>query len=213
MASVSRLLAAMTLAALVSLAATAVGCHAPSQSPLLQELTGGYIPAPLPEAGDSYKVIGYKPGIRFYVVQYNDKLYRGGDILTYQGMDALKALGVKTIVAVTPRAEEREWAKEYGMKYVEIPFGWYDMKKEDLDKFLATVDAGPRPVYVHCLGGDLRAGILAAHYRVHRESWSVEKALDEYYRLDASYLDSVDLVKKLRENASKPLALPPSSPK
>jgi protein tyrosine phosphatase (PTP) superfamily phosphohydrolase (DUF442 family) len=209
----SRRLAAMALAALVSLAATSIGCHAPSQSPLIQELTGGYIPAPLPPAGDSYKVIGYKSGIRFYVVQYNDKLYRGGDILTHQGMDALKALGVKTIVAVTPRAEEREWAKEYGMKYVEIPFGWYDMKKADLDKFLATVDEGPTPIYVHCLGGDLRAGILAAHYRIYRESWGVEKALDEYYRLDASYLDSLDLVKKLRENAPKLQIVPPRSPK
>jgi protein tyrosine phosphatase (PTP) superfamily phosphohydrolase (DUF442 family) len=213
MASVSRWLVAMALTALVSLATTTAGCHAPSQSPLLQELTGGYIPAPLPVAGESYKVIGYKPGIRFYVIQYNDKLYRGGDILTHQGMDALKALGIKTIVAVTPRAEEREWAKEYGMKYVEIPFGWYDMKKQDLDKFLATVDAGPTPIYVHCLGGDLRAGILAAHYLIYRESWSVEKALDEYYRLDASYLDSADLVKKLRESAPKLSTVPPSSPK
>jgi protein tyrosine phosphatase (PTP) superfamily phosphohydrolase (DUF442 family) len=209
----SRLLAATALAALVSLAATSLGCHAPSQSPLLQELTGGHIPAPLPASGDSYKVIGYKPGIRFYVVQYNDKLYRGGDILTKQGMDALKALGVKTIVAVTPHAEEREWAKEYEMKYVEIPFGWYDMKKADLDKFIATMDSGPTPVYVHCLGGDLRAGILAADYRIYRESWSVEKALDEYYRLDASRLDAMDLVKKLRENAPKLQTVPPASPK
>ena len=209
----SRLLAAMALAALLFLAQTSVGCHAPSQSPILQELTGGYIPAPLPAAGDTYKVIGYRPGIRFYVVQYNDTLYRGGDILSRQGMDALKALGIKTIVAVTPRADEREWAKEYGMKYVEIPFGWYDMKKTHLDKFLAAVDEGPTPVYVHCLGGDLRAGILAAHYRIHRESWSVEKALDEYYRLDASRLDAMDLVKKLRENAPKLQVVPPASPK
>jgi hypothetical protein len=59
-------------------------------------------------------------------------------------------------------------------------------------------------------GGDLRAAILVAHYRVHREGWTVEKALDEYYRLDANYWDSLDLVKVLKENAGKPPA--PRSP-
>ena len=89
---------------------------------------------------------------------------------------------------------------------MEIPFGWYDMKKGHLDRFLAAVDQGPAPIYVHCMGGDLRAGILAAHYRIHREGWTVKQALDEYYRLDANYWDSVDLVKVLKENAAEPSA-------
>jgi len=44
----------------------------------------------------------------------------------------------------------------------------------------------------------------------YREGWTVEKALDEYYRLDANYWDSLDLVKVLKENAGKPPA--PRSP-
>ena len=71
------------------------------------------------------------------------------------------------------------------------------------DLFLAAVDAGPTPVYVHCMGGDLRAGILAAHYRIHREGWTFDRAIEEYRRLDANYWDSLDLVKVLKENAGK----------
>ncbi len=213
MVTSQKLLSALLLAALVALSTTAVACHTPHQCPILQGMTGGAIPAPLPPSGDTYKVIGFRDGIRFYVIQYNDKIYRGGDILSRAGAESLRTLGIKTIIAVTPNDQERTLAREFGFKLVEIPFGWYDMKKTHLDKFLAAVDEGPTPVYVHCLGGDLRAGILAAHYRIHRESWSVEKALDEYYRLDASRLDAMDLVKKLRENAPKLQVVPPASPK
>ena len=203
MAQVRWLLAALAALALAGLAMTAAGCHTPSQCPILQGLTGGRIPAPLPKEGDSYKVIGYRDGIRFYVIQYNDRLYRGGDILSRAGMDAVKALGIKTIISVTPTDEERAWAKECGLKYVEIPFGWYDMTREHLDKFLAAADAGPAPILVKCFGGDLRAGILAAHWRIHREGWTAQRALDEYFRLDANTWDSVNLVEVLKANAAK----------
>jgi protein tyrosine phosphatase (PTP) superfamily phosphohydrolase (DUF442 family) len=203
MVTSQKLLSALLLAALVALSTTAVACHTPHQCPILQGMTGGAIPAPLPPSGDTYKVIGFRDGIRFYVIQYNDKIYRGGDILSRAGAESLRTLGIKTIIAVTPNDQERTLAREFGFKLVEIPFGWYDMKKADLDQFLAAVDAGPTPVYVHCMGGDLRAGILAAHYRIHREGWTFDRAIEEYRRLDANYWDSLDLVKVLKENAGK----------
>jgi protein tyrosine phosphatase (PTP) superfamily phosphohydrolase (DUF442 family) len=198
-----KLAAAVLLALLAGLSATSVACHTPHQCPYLQTITGGGIPAPLPPEGATYKVVGYREGIRFYVIQYNDRLYRGGDILSRQGMDALKALGIKTIISVTPRDEERAWAREYGMKYVEIPFGWFDLKKEQLDQFLAAADAGPPPIFVKCFTGDLRTGILAAHWRIHREGWTFEKAIEEYRQLDANYWDSLILVDVLKANAGK----------
>ena len=198
-----RLLAAVLPVAMIALSMTAIACHTPHQCPYLQTLTGGRIPAPLPRESDTYKIIGYRDGIRFYVMQYNERLYRGGDILSKQGMEALKALGIKTIVSVTPTDDERAWAKEYDMKYVEIPFGWFDLKKEHLDQFLAAADAGPPPIFVKCFTGDLRTGILAAHWRIHREGWTFEKAIEEYRQLDANYWDSLNLVDVLKANAGK----------
>ena len=198
-----RLLAAVLPVAMIALSMTAIACHTPSQCPYLQTLTGGNIPAPLPQESSTYKIVGYREGIRFYVIQYNDRLYRGGDILKREGMDALKALGIKTIISVTPRDEERAWAREYGMKYVEIPFGWFDLKKEHLDQFLTAADAGPAPIFVKCFAGDLRTGILAAHWRIHREGWTVDRALEEYFLLDANTWDSLILVDTLKKNAGK----------
>jgi protein tyrosine phosphatase (PTP) superfamily phosphohydrolase (DUF442 family) len=198
-----RLLSVVALAALMAVSAAAIGCHALHQCPILQPMFGGRIPAPLPPAGDTYKVVGYRPGIRFYVIQYNDKIYRGGDILSREGADSLKALGIKTIVAVTPTAEERALAKEYGFTLVEIPFGQDDMTAAHLDRFIDAVEKCPAPVYVHCFGGDLRAAILVANYRIHKEGWSFDKALDEYRRLDANYWDSLHMVQVLKDNAAR----------
>ncbi|MCX5656502.1 MAG: hypothetical protein NTY65_17845, partial [Planctomycetota bacterium] len=72
-----------------------------------------------------------------------------------------------------------------------------------LDQFLAAADAGPAPIFVKCFAGDLRTGILAAHWRIHREGWTCETALDEYRQLDANYWDSLNLVDVLKQNAAK----------
>ena len=203
MSHVPRLFSAFLPVVLAALGTTATGCHTPHQCPILQGLTGGRIPAPLPPPGDSYTVVGYREGLRFYIIQYNQTLYRGGDVLSREGADALKALGIKTIIAVTPSDQERALAKEYGFALVEIPFGLNDLKKGHLDRFLAAVEKNPGPFYVHCFGGDLRAGILLAHYRIHREGWTFDRALDEYRRLDANYWDSLGLVQVLKDNAPR----------
>jgi protein tyrosine phosphatase (PTP) superfamily phosphohydrolase (DUF442 family) len=189
------------LAAAVAAATMAGGCHTPHQCPWLQGATGGNIPSPLPPEGASYDVVGYRDGIRFYVVRYNDKLYRGGDIRSAEGARALEDLGIQTVVSITPNDKERRLAEEHGFQLVEIPFGWYSMNASHLDRFLEAMDAAEGPVYVHSKFGINRAGILAAHYRAHREGWSVEKALDEYWRLDANRFDTVHLVKVLKANA------------
>jgi protein tyrosine phosphatase (PTP) superfamily phosphohydrolase (DUF442 family) len=186
---------------LVAASATSAGCHRPHECPILQALAGGSIPAPLPPEGDTYEVIGYRDGIRFFVVKYNDKLYRGGDVLSAKGAEALKLLGIKTIVAVSANDRERALAKEHGFNLVEIRFGLNDLTKDHLDRFLRTVDESPGPFYVHCVGGTVRGGILLAHYRIHREGWTSEKALTEYRRLGANYWDSLTLVKVLKKNA------------
>lgn len=179
------------------------GCHTVHQCPILQGMSGWSIPSPLPPAGDTYTVVGKREGIRFYVVQYNDKLFRAGDIRSAKGAEALQQLGIKTVITATPDDKQRAWAGQYGMKFVEIPFGWSNMTAEHLKQFLQAVDAGPAPICVCSRSGTLRAGILLAHYRIHREGWDVDKAIKEYYRLDANYWDSKHLVKILKENASQ----------
>lgn len=208
MSGTGRLSGWLLAAVLVGASAAGVACHTPHQCPILQGMTGGRIPSPLPPEGDTYQIVGKRDGIRFYIAKYTDSLYRGGDILNRSGADALKQLGIKTIVSVDPSDDERAIAKEYGFALIEIPFGWYDLKKADLDRFLATVDQGQGPYYVHDMYGPIQAGALLAYYRMHRQQWSVDDAIKEYYRLDANYWDSLDIVKVLKASAPTSPAKP-----
>lgn len=189
---------------LVGLFASAMvsgGCHLAHECPILQPMFGGMIPAPLPPKGDTYTIVGYQKGIRFYIVKYTDNLYRGGDILSAEGAQTLKDLGVKTVVSVTPTAKERTLAREYGFTLVEIPFSFTSATESHLDRFLTAVDTQPGPIYVHGFGGTVRAGILPAHYRIHRQGWTYDQAMAEYRRLGANFWDSLALVDLLKKNA------------
>lgn len=210
---------------LVLLAAIGAGCHTPSQCVFVQTAArgavqpplppepgstgvaqgqlylGGTFPPPPPE-GDAYTVTGYRPGLRFYVIQYTPNLYRGGDILSREGAQSLRDLGIKTVISVDPSDKERDLAREFGFRLVEIPFTPVTLTRARLDEFLAAIEANPGPIYVHCFGGDLRAGILLAHYRIHKQGWSFRRAYTEYRRLDANLWDSAVMVALLKANAN-----------
>jgi len=99
------------------------------------------------------------------------------------------------------------------MGYVEIPFGWNDMTSSDLQQFLAAVDADPGPICAISRTGTLRAGILVAYYRVKKEGWTVDKALDEYYRLNANFWDSIPMVETMKKTvAAAPASTPAGKP-
>jgi len=63
------------------------------------------------EKGD-YEVIGILPGLKNFVVKYDSKFYRGGDIFSEQAFDSLTNLGIKTIISVTPTDFEKKFSKK-----------------------------------------------------------------------------------------------------
>ncbi len=192
----------MLASGLIIAASALGGCHTVSQCPILQGMANWTIPSPLPMESDNYDVVGYRKGIRFYVTKYNDNLYRSGDIMSAQGADTLKELGVKTIITTSQDPTQRGMAGERGMAYIEIPFGWNDMTSADLRQFIEAVEANPGPVCVISRTGTLRAGIMLAYYRVVKEGWTVNKALDEYYRLQANIFDAVPLVQTMKRTVA-----------
>jgi protein tyrosine phosphatase (PTP) superfamily phosphohydrolase (DUF442 family) len=206
----------LAFAGLLIASGTLGGCHTASQCPILQGMAGWTIPSPLPMPSENYTVIGYRDGIRFYVMKYDDTLYRSGDIMTAQGADNLKQLGIKTIITTSQDADQKSWAEAQGMKYVEIPFGWNDMTEADLHSFLAAYDANPKPVCVISRTGTIRAGIFGAWYRVRRQGWPVDKAIYEYnWQLQANVFDSIPIVNTFRSAAASapaPAAAPAPAP-
>ena len=113
----------------------------------------------------------------------DEALYRGAQP---EGRDFadLKALGVKTIVNLTSDdADPTEQAatERAGMAYVQIPMTTHTVPTSaQLAQFLSIVnDPASQPVYVHCVGGRHRTGVMTAAYRMTHEGWSGDQAFKE----------------------------------
>lgn len=67
-----------------------------------------------------------------------------------------------------------------GVRVDHVPFS--DIRPpsiEKLEEALHIITTAPGPVYVHCLHGVDRTGMVIAYYRVKRQKWTPEKAIEE----------------------------------
>ena len=114
----------------------------------------------------------------------NDGYYRGAQPVGQDYAD-LAALGVKTIINLTSDEDdsfdEREAVEKQGLRYVHIPMSTRrPPTAAELATFMAVVnDAVSQPVYVHCVGGRHRTGVMTAVYRMTKDGLSGEQAFKE----------------------------------
>jgi len=114
-------------------------------------------------------------------------IYRGAQP-DDDGMEALKDLGIKTIVSLRVPQRLIKWeghkADELDMHVVSLPLSNYDSPSdEDVSEFLTVVtDPARQPVFIHCRQGQLRTGALVASFRVLEQGWTVEEAYAEAKR-------------------------------
>jgi tyrosine-protein phosphatase SIW14 len=112
----------------------------------------------------------------------NDNYYRGPQP-TKSHLVALKAMGVNTLIDLRRDyvPEEREWARQLGMNYFNIPLrSGRRATKEQTEYFLRLVnDPANGSVYVHCKGGRHRTGAMTAVYRITHDNWTAEQAWEE----------------------------------
>jgi len=115
--------------------------------------------------------------------QINARYYRGGQPEARDYGD-LATLGVKTIVNLTSddaQAEEPALAKQNGLNYFQIPMTTHQAPTAaQMKEFLAIVDdPANQPVYVHCVGGRHRTGVMTAIYRMTNDGWTSDQAFAE----------------------------------
>jgi tyrosine-protein phosphatase SIW14 len=113
----------------------------------------------------------------------SDTYYRGAQPDSGDYAD-LAALGVKTVINLTSfdaLAEEPGLVEAAGMKYVSLPMTTrVPPTPAQLERFLSVVnDPASQPVFVHCVGGKHRTGVMTAVYRMTQHAWSAEKAFGE----------------------------------
>ena len=154
----------------------------------------------LPPASDDYIVHGEKPGIKNFVIQYDNNLYRGGKPTSPEGVNILKDMGIKTIVSITPTDMEREEAKKHGIKLVEISVDKKEgISQKDLNRYIDLFSTKDNlPIYVHCNGGSHRAGTMGTAYRVHKNGWKWERAVKEFDNLGGSPDDDIIILNSIK---------------
>jgi len=107
----------------------------------------------------------------------------------------LAKLGVKTLINLTSDdadATEEAMAKQAGMSYLQIPMTTrVAPTPAEIAMFLKVVnDPQNQPVYVHCVGGRHRTGVMTAIYRMTVDKWTSDQAFNEMkqYKFGATFL-------------------------
>jgi protein tyrosine/serine phosphatase len=122
--------------------------------------------------------------------------YRGAQP---QGRDYadLAALGVKTLINLTSddaSPDEQTMAGKAGLTYFQIPMTTHAVPTAaQLAEFMKIVNnPANQPVYVHCVGGRHRTGVMTAAYRMAHDGWTGDRAFKEMkqYKFGADFLHS-----------------------
>ena len=126
----------------------------------------------------------------------------------------LAAAGVKMVIDLAAEGDPAEEAnaKKAGMQFVRIPMTTHETPgPETIAHFLSLVnDPANQPVYVHCIGGRHRTGVMTAIYRMTAEAWTPVQAFNEMkqYKFGADFLhqEFKDFVLGFAAPAVMPLA-------
>ncbi len=124
----------------------------------------------------------------------SDNFYRGAQPKGQDYSD-LAALGVKTVVNLTSDdsdVNEKAMVEKAGMKYIQIPMTTHEPPTPaKISQFLSLLSTPEStPIYLHCVGGKHRTGIMTALYRMTDEGWTAEQAFQEMkqYKFGADFL-------------------------
>jgi tyrosine-protein phosphatase SIW14 len=114
----------------------------------------------------------------------NSWLYRGAQPNLAQ-FQMLREAGFKSVICLRWNSRavnfERSVVPPLGFNLYCIPLSyWVLPTRKEIDRFFSIVDNSEnRPIYIHCLHGSDRTGMLVAMYRIARENWSADEAYEE----------------------------------
>ena len=124
--------------------------------------------------------------LRFH--QVSPSLYRGARPESV-GLTELKALGIKTDLNldndVDSNRSEKAQAEALGIQYVSQPLsGFWAPEDAQINQILSIMnDPANFPIYIHCLHGQDRTGLLVGLYRIYTEGWTPAAAYTEMLNL------------------------------
>lgn len=165
-------------------------------------------PAPDPEPPKPADVI---PNLR----SLGDDLWSGATPEGDDGFQALRELGVKTIISVDGTRPDVERARKFGLRYVHIPVGYGGIPRVHAVQLVRAAIELPGPIYVHCHHGQHRGPAAAAVMRRCRpDGWSADEAIAflESAGTDPKYEGLFASVRELTPPSADELRTPASFP-
>ena len=149
----------------------------------------------------------------FYKV--SPTLYRGAQP-TSEGMKNLSKMGIKMVLSLRKFHSDRDEIGDLPLKYKRLTFNTVHPEDKEVAEFLRLVsDPANQPMFVHCLHGADRTGMMCAVYRVVFEGWTKEQAIAEWTKGGFGFHSIFKgLVKYFRKTDLKSLAprLPATGP-
>jgi uncharacterized protein (TIGR01244 family) len=124
-----------------------------------------------------------------YNYLYLDEKLSSSGMPKPEQMKSVADAGVQVVINLaTSKSEgaipnEGELVKGLGMEYIHIPVDWNNPTKENLDQFMRMMDAHQNEhVLVHCQA-NYRASAFVAMYRVVRQGWQADDALEVMHKI------------------------------
>jgi len=96
-----------------------------------------------------------------------------------KGFEAAKEMGIRTIVDLRSSHSDAKLVEGLGFNLVEIPMRAYAFSEDQVLRALRAIQAGPKPVLLHCQQGADRTGVVSAAYRVVIQDWTKDEAIAE----------------------------------
>ena len=116
-----------------------------------------------------------RPGLH-NVFQIDDQIYSGSAPEEKISFEALKKMGIKTIISVDGTQPHLKLAKAAGMKYVHVPIGYDGISEQAGLAFARAAKELKGPIYIHCHHGRHRGPAAAAVVGFCRGSFDKERA-------------------------------------
>ncbi|QXP79051.1 MULTISPECIES: fused DSP-PTPase phosphatase/NAD kinase-like protein [Winogradskyella] len=116
----------------------------------------------------------------------NSVLYRS-EQPSKKGFKDIDSIGVKTILNLRRRWNNKKKAKDFNFNLVHQPIKTKALNKDDILNALLVIQNSEQPVLVHCWHGSDRTGTIIAAYRMVVENWSKELAIEEFQNDNLGY--------------------------
>lgn len=118
------------------------------------------------------------PPSNFHTVE-EGVLFRSGQP-NAQNMQYLESVGIKTILNLRYRINDRHETKNTGLQVIHLKLKAQRITFEDMVNGLIAIRDAEKPVLIHCLHGSDRTGCLAACYRMVFQNWNKTRAIAEF---------------------------------